>query len=301
MKTPRYPAASRVLAPAAIALWLLAGSVPAHANNGIPNGTFTYTLKVTGQGLETGDDGYRRQAHIHWVVKGRLRMLGSWGAMLDHPRQVQHQGEAAAADLAGMRKAIAACGDNEACTEAAAFHYTATHMAQMKKARHDAPTPAFHQHDPTWVSTRQGCQVTAVVHDSETETGTDVGEGYSRKYNHHGVRTANHTFSCVRDLRPIEIKGDSPAHRYQLTVPWIAIPASVSGDSAPETHASIEQKDFVVTGAQLHPVDDVQHGSKTFHRKLASSPVYGRSLGIPLTATLTWTFTPGQHWARRAR
>jgi len=146
--------------------------------------------------------------------------------------------------------------------------------------------------NPNWQCLSCECSATGAVNDSETDSGTDIGEGYSRAKPEHGTRVGKHSLECKFVGNGLKMTGDSSRHTYALTIPWLDIPVTVSGDEIGSEARTLHRRDLKLAGLRLRPLQDGQHGSQVIHHTMTASPVYGMATRIPVRETVTWTFTP---------
>lgn len=280
-----------LLAAAILGLLALGTSARACAQDGVPDGTLAYTLVVTGQADTTADDGSRIDSHIHWQVQGHFHLKGYAVASQSGALALQSD-SAVSSTVSGLEKAVAACGNDQACMASAAMHYAQTHQSAVAAVGAAASRHHALGRNPAWQFLGGECDATGAVNDSETDSGTDVGEGYSRATSNHGTRVGKHSLECKYGGSGLKMTGDSSTHTYALAIPWLDIPMTVSGDEIGTRPGTLHGQEFKLTGLRLRPLDSVQHGSKVIHRTLTASPIDGIPTRIPLRETLTWTFTP---------
>lgn len=280
-----------LLAPAILGLLALGASAQARAQDGVPDGTLAYTLVVSGHADTTADDGSRIDSHIHWQVQGRFHLKGFAVASSAGALDAKNN-SALATTAAGLEQAVAACGNDQACMASAAMHYAQTHQSGVAAMRNAASHHHALAKDPAWQFLGGDCDATGTVNDSETDSGTDVGEGYSKAESDHATRTGKHSLECKYGGSGLKMTGDSSRHTYALAIPWLDIPVTVSGDEIGSRSGSVHGHDLKLVGLRLRPLHDVQHGSKVIRRTMTASPLYGIPTRIPIRETLTWTFTP---------
>lgn len=282
---------SSLLTAAILALLALGASARASAQDGVPDGTLVYTLVVTGHAGTTADDGSRIDSSIHWQVDGRYHLKGYAVASQSGGLALQND-SALSSTVSGLEQAVAACGNDQSCMASAAMHYAQTHPSAAATIHTAASRHGRLGRDPAWQFLGGECDATGVVDDHETDSGTDIGEGYSKAETDEGTRAGRHSLDCKFGGSGLKMTGDSSTHTYALTIPWLDIPMTVSGDEIGSESGTLRGQDFKLTGLRLRPLDSVQHGSKVIRSALTASPVYGIPTRIPLRETLTWTFTP---------
>lgn len=280
-----------LLASAVLALLALGASAQARAQDGVPDGTLVYTLVVTGHADTTADDGSRIDSNIHWQVDGRFHLKGYAVASPSGALALQND-SAVSSTISGLEQAVAACGNDQACMASAAMHYAQTHRSAAAAIRTAASRHGQFGRNPEWQFLGGDCSATGAIDDSETDSGTDIGEGYSKARSDHGTRVGKHPLECKFGGSGPRITGDSSSHTYTLMIPWLDIPTTVSGDGIGSRSATLHDRALKFTGLRLRPLHDVQHGSKVLRRTMAASPIHGVPTRIPIRETLTWTFTP---------
>jgi hypothetical protein len=281
-----------LVAAAVLGLLALGASAQARAQDGVPDGTLAYTLVVTGHADTTADDGSSIDSRIHWQVEGRFHLKGY--AIASQAGLDARNDSAVLSAASGLEQAVSACGDDQACMASAAMHYAQTHQSAAAAVRNAGARHHVLGRNPAWQFLGGECDATGVVDDSETDTGTDVGEGYSKSESDHGTRVGKHSLECGSVGSRLKMTGDSSSRTYALAIPWLDIPVTVSGDGIGSSPGTVHGQDLKLIGLRLRPLHDVQHGSKVVRRTMTASPVYGIPTHIPIRETLTWTFTPAK-------
>lgn len=281
-----------LLAAAVLGLLALGASAQARAQDGVPDGTLAYTLVVTGHADTTADDGSSIDSRIHWQVEGRFHLKGY--AIASQAGLDARNDSAVLSAASGLEQAVSACGDDQACMASAAMHYAQTHQSAAAAVRNAGARHHVLGRNPAWQFLGGECDATGVVDDSETDTGTDVGEGYSKSESDYGTRVGKHSLECGSVGSRLKMTGDSSSRTYALAIPWLDIPVTVSGDGIGSNPGTVHGQDLKLIGLRLRPLHDVQHGSKVVRRTMTASPVYGIPTRIPIRETLTWTFTPAK-------
>jgi hypothetical protein len=280
-----------LLAAASLGLLALGASAQACGQDGVPDGTLAYTLVVAGHADTTADDGSSIDSRIDWRVEGKFHLKGLAAASPRGGLNAKNAG-ALSSSMAGMEQAIPACGKDDACLASTAMRYAQTHRPGDAAASVAALRHGTLGRNPNWQCLSCECSATGAVNDSETDSGTDIGEGYSRAKPEHGTRVGKHSLECKFVGNGLKMTGDSSRHTYALTIPWLDIPVTVSGDEIGSEARTLHRRDLKLAGLRLRPLHDGQHGSKVIHHTMTASPVYGMATRIPVRETVTWTFTP---------
>lgn len=280
-----------LLAAAGFGLLALGASTQVYAQHGVPDGTLAYTLVVAGHAHTTANDGSSIASRINWRAEGKFHLKGLAAASPHGDPNASNAG-ALSSSMTGMEQAISACGNDDACLASTAMRYAQTRRPGDADASVAALRHGTLGRNPNWQFLSGECSATATVNDSETDSGTDIGEGYSRAKSEHGTRVGKHSLECKFVGGGLKMTGDSSRQTYALTIPWLDIPVTVSGDEMGSEARTLHRQDLKPAGLRLRPLHDVQHGSKVIHHTMTASPVYGMATRIPVRETVTWTFTP---------
>jgi hypothetical protein len=211
-----------LLAAAVLGLLALGASAQARAQDGVPDGTLAYTLVVTGHADTTADDGSSIDSRIHWQVEGRFHLKGY--AIASQAGLDARNDSAVLSAASGLEQAVSACGDDQACMASAAMHYAQTHQSAAAAVRNAGARHHVLGRNPAWQFLGGECDATGVVDDSETDTGTDVGEGYSKSESDYGTRVGKHSLECGSVGSRLKMTGDSSSRTYALAIPWLGHP-----------------------------------------------------------------------------
>jgi hypothetical protein len=302
----RRPAARRaghlVLAALAAALGTALPS-PGTAGDAPPysakedHATLTYSIDIAGHAHKgNAKSGTYSDALVHQHLDGTFHLKGEqgYGSTVDNAQQLIDQSAPARQAMEpAIEKAMASCGEDEACMMAA-MKRMATDMRRdhpgmldkvrgmkAKLTRHDFGRWAL---DPM----KPRCSLHAVTQGSSRYRTLDVGEGYSDYVNgsmeRHGEGRDDCAAKGVLGLPNASAEWDGDKRILTLDLPGLTV-----DEQARDANGK--------TSTRQVTIRDIELGDLHWSGKGPQSGQQTRQVevdGVPATMTVRWTFTPGQ-------
>lgn len=252
----------------------------------VPAGTLAWTVVYKGTGTHQNSES-KEVVVLQRKLQGQAHMAGFTGNPEEPPP---------ATPMDGINKAMEACGDDTGCQQ----EVTARMMAMARKdpgalehGMRDAMAERLR--DTTWV----GDSCTAVGEVDDTSTWTGMTEAGIRTG--HGTRGGKRTLDdCATqvaegDSRPRLVADDNTkTYKLALAPGVIRVPATFDGAVEQSLGRDVEFPALVVEGIRYDRLDRPLKGSATLHMG-SDRGLYNESWGMPLTETVSWTFTPDPH------
>lgn len=259
--------------------------------------TLIYTIEVTGHARkENAEAGTYFEDTVHQRLDGTIHLLGRQGsqAHVDNARQLVEQ-TAPARQLMGpaIDKAVATCGEDEACMKAAIWNMS----ADMKRNHPEALAAAtkakarFSEHgvgEWTLNTLEPRCSLHAVTQGSSRYRTIDAGEGYSTyvtgSKERHGERRRDCTTKGMPDLPEASASWNGDIRMLKLVLPGLSVDEQTRDSDGKTDTAKVTIPDVTLDDLRW-PGTGPQSGQQT--RRVEAG-------GIPATMTIRWTFTPGK-------
>lgn len=251
-------------------------------NRKVPGGTLTYSFVETGHGSRSGMGIRHDSFSIDHRFSVTARMQGMVGGTTEEESHRSH----VPSGLAGIEKAIDACGDDTACQQRAAMQAMSLSQQQVQDInRESRENSARSYRNVTWYTTK--CHGTASVDDSDVGDGFDVAtEGEPQPMSWNDKTRGSSQFDCSNsypgpssDTSSLVADGNSNHYDLSLHGGKVQATASHDGKSEPRPH-EIEFRDFTAKGLKFDSLEKPFSGTRTLH------PGKGRTLVV------SWTFTP---------
>ena len=263
----------------------------------VANGTLAFHIEISGQVEQRSSDPKSRAHHKRVVnrtaeLKSYMHGHASNGDLALNNSDAGHKPAPPPAGMDDLSHAIEACGDDEACQQAAALKMAMS--AQGKAAIEDAGNQMYASLGRThvWMQSRP-CTAHLRIDDSQDDTRwvSDYGEGYddSRWVTTHAVQKADQPFDCGADEYPDKkvtsvLYLDTKTGEYDLAIAPITaeVTDEVNGKAAkPRTLGTPR---LMLTGMRGAKSGQPLQGNRTMQ-------VTGAE-GMPLDVKVNWTFTP---------
>lgn len=251
-------------------------------NRKVPDGTLTYSFVETGHGSRTGMGIRHDSITINHRFSVTAHMRGRVGGATE---QEQHQ-DNTPPQLAGIQKAMDACGDDMACQQRAAMQVMQMSQEQMQAMnRASRENSARSYRNVTWYNT--DCHGTASIDDSDVGDGLDTAtEGEPQPVSWNDTTRGSSQFDCTNSFPGASngassLVADGNSNHYDIVLRGGKIQATDSHDGKPESRPhEIAFQDFTAKGLKFDSLDKPFSGSRTLHP------------GKNRTMVVTWTFTP---------
>lgn len=247
----------------------------------VPGGVLTWKVIYKGDGISATRE-QKEVATLHRQMQGHARMRGNAG--------LPNKSVAGPLDDAG--KEIEACGDDEACKQAAEMRM----MNRLRQDR-DAMTRGMqkaqlaYQSDTYWYT--ESCDANAKTDDTAVWTGMTT-QGFAK-----GVATRAGSQAIEEcpvavaegDTRPW-LMADDASKTYDLALPPAQIRVTSTIDGRVEQQPRrVSFPALLIRGAKYDTLDKPLSGHATLHVG-SGNGIWSEGWGMPLTEEVSWTFTP---------
>jgi hypothetical protein len=280
------PFRSAVLA-GATTLFLCTTAFAADLDRKIVDGTLTYRIVMDGRGGEPPkfpmlhdaaelNRSFEVTTHLHGVVSTADPGAPAAGSTMDK-----------------LQKQLEACGDDQACGMAIAMKMMKSPKAMADMQSEGDRLLAGVGRDTVWGEDGHFCHRKGKVHSFEEMTSQDIGEGYSETVHGKGVRSGSVDDDCPDRREVARIELDGTKNLYTLVLPAFSIPTELDDKTRGVTRANVGGPAITIKG-QRYAAGQVLRGKKTYDALVYvdDTPVYNRTVHIPMHAVLTWAFTP---------